>query len=233
MKRVAIVQSNYVPWKGYFDLMHAVDEFVLYDDVQYTRRDWRNRNRIKTPDGLAWLTIPVASDWLRPRAIKDTEIIGSDWAPRHWRGLQQNYARSPYLKNYAEDLEDLYLNRVWTHLSAVNEAFLAWCGGKLAIQTAVTRSGAYELVAGRSERLLSICQQCGADVYVSGPAAKSYLDEALFEQAGVQVEWFEYAPCAEYPQLWGQFVHGVSALDLIFNTGPEAPAFMAPKRKAA
>lgn len=230
MKRVAIIQSNYIPWKGYFDLINAVDEFVLYDDVQYTRSDWRNRNRIKTPTGLAWLTIPVTSSLLAPRAIVDTEIVGNGWASKHWRSLQQNYARSPYLKDYADEVEDLYLGRRWTYLSAVSEAFLAWCLEKLAIQTLVTRSSEYERVAGRSERLVGICQQCGADVYVSGSAAKSYLDEALFDRAGIRVEWFEYPSYPEYPQPWGEFVHGVSALDLIFNTGPDARSFRAASR---
>lgn len=110
MKKVAILQSNYIPWKGYFDLIGAVDEFILYDDMQYTRRDWRNRNQIKTPQGVQWLTVPVRVKGKYEQKIRDTEIDGSDWAVAHWKALVQNYARAPHFAEIAAWLEPLYLS---------------------------------------------------------------------------------------------------------------------------
>ena len=232
-RRVAILQSNYIPWKGYFDLIDSVDEFVLYDDVQYTRRDWRNRNQIKTPQGLLWLTVPVISKGRYEQSIRETELDGGEWAANHWKTLRQNYAKAPFFKEYEAELETLYLSGGWTHLSQVNEAFLGWCAGKLGISTSISHSGDYDLPDGRSERLLGICLQAGADVYVSGPAAKDYLDESIFAGAGVGVEWFEYPSYPEYPQLWGDFEPRVSVLDLILNTGPAAAEFALPRRRSA
>jgi hypothetical protein len=222
MKRVAILQSNYVPWRGYFDLIDSVDEFVLYDDVQYTRRDWRNRNLIKTPDGVRWLTVPVQVKGKYYQAIRDTRVDGTAWAQTHWRALQQNYARSGYFAAYEAELRGIYLGTEYTHLSVLNETLLAWCMTQLRVTTDLTSSAGYELASGRSERLLSICLQAGAGVYVSGPAAKSYLDEEMFSAAGVAVEWYEYPEYPEYPQLWGGFEPRVSILDVLFNCGPGA-----------
>jgi len=109
MKKIAISQSNYIPWKGYFDMIAAVDEFILYDDMQYTRRDWRNRNQIKTPQGVHWLTVPVLVKGKYYQKIKDTQIDGADWALVHWKSLIQNYRATPHFNDIAAWLEPLYL----------------------------------------------------------------------------------------------------------------------------
>lgn len=225
MKRVAIVQSNYIPWKGYFDLIASVDEFVLYDDVQFTRRDWRNRNLIKTPQGVRWLTIPVASKGRYHQTIRETAIEGGDWAATHLQSLRSNYRRARFFDQVSELVEPLYAAPS-SSLSDLNRAFLDAICNYLGITTHFTRSADYELAEERTERLASICSQAGADVYVSGPAAKDYLDEAEFRRRGMRVEWFDYSRYPEYPQLWGEFVHGVTMLDLLFNCGPEARNFM-------
>ena len=124
MKRVAILQSNYIPWKGYFDLIAAVDEFILYDDMQYTRRDWRNRNQIKTPQGLQWLTVPVRVKGKFLQKINETEIEGQDWAATHWKTLAQNYRRAPHFAEVARWLEPLYLERPPLLLSELNRKCL-------------------------------------------------------------------------------------------------------------
>lgn len=224
MKRVAILQSNYVPWKGYFDLIASVDEFVLYDDMQYTRRDWRNRNRIKTPAGLQWLTVPVMVKGRFDQRIRDTLIDGSAWADSHWKALTANYRRAPAFEATAAWLEPLY-RQSWTHLSVLNRALIESVCRQLDITTRLSDSGDFELQDERSERLASICAQAGASVYVSGPSARDYLDEAVFAHRGIAVEWFEYGPYPEYPQLWGAFEHGVSILDLLFNCGGDARRF--------
>jgi hypothetical protein len=221
LKRIAILQSNYLPWKGYFDLMASVDEFVLYDDMQYTRRDWRNRNRIKTPTGLQWLTVPVMVKGRYEQAIRDTRIDGTGWAESHWRSLECSYRRAPAFDTTAAWLEPLYRCR-WTHLSVLNRALIEAVCARLGVSTRLSNSWDYALTEDRSERLASICEQASAQIYVSGPAARAYLDEAVFGRRGIAVEWFDYGPYREYPQLWGAFEHQVSIVDLLFNAGADA-----------
>lgn len=226
MKRIAISQSNYIPWKGYFDLMNSVDEFVLYDDMQFTRRDWRNRNQIKTPAGLQWLTIPVEVKGKFHQRINETKVSEPDWTRTHWRALELNYARAPHFAAFRDRVQALYLGCTSTGLSEINRHFLQAINGWLGINTPLRWSSDYRLEGERSARLLSICQQARATVYYSGPAARDYLDTALFATAGVEVVWMDYTGYPTYRQLHGDFQHGVSILDLLFNEGAEAPKFM-------
>lgn len=226
-KRVAIVQSNYIPWKGYFDLIASVDEFILYDDVQYTRRDWRNRNLIKTPTGLQWLTIPVEVKGKYHQKIRDVIVSDASWAQTHWRTLAHHYARAEHFREFKPMVEAWYgAAAELKHLSQINEHFLRAICGVLEIGTGIKRSSDYELSEGRSERLLDLCTRAGARTYLSGPSARSYLDEAIFQAAGISVAWMEYDGYSEYPQLHQPFEHGVSILDLLFNTGYAARTFM-------
>ena len=226
MKRVAIVQSNYIPWKGYFDLIHSVDEFILYDDVQFTRRDWRNRNLIKTPRGLQWLTIPVAAKGQFEQKICDTQISDPHWGAKHWRSLEHNYAKTPYFALYRPLLEPLYAGRELS-LSAVNHRFIVAICGILGIATRISWSMDYRpLKEGKTERLVDLCKRAGATEYLSGPAARDYIEPALFEAAGMALSFYDYAGYPEYPQRFGKFEHGVTVLDLLFNTGPQAPRYM-------
>ncbi|ROZ79118.1 WbqC family protein [Ramlibacter sp. WS9] len=227
MKKIAIVQSNYIPWKGYFDLIAMVDEFVLFDDMQYTRRDWRNRNRIKTPQGVQWLSVPVLAKGKYNQKINETEIDGTGWAVTHWRGLEQNYRRAAHFETVARWLEPLYRSSAArTHLSVLNRCLLEAICAFLGIRTVISSSADYLLSEGKSERLADICAQAGADEYISGPGAKDYLDPAVFEERGIGVRWFDYSGYREYSQLWGAFVHEVTVLDLLFNCGKNAPDFM-------
>jgi hypothetical protein len=224
MKKVAIVQSNYIPWKGYFDLIAAVDEFILYDDVQFTKNDWRNRNRIKTPKGLEWLSIPVGQDI--SRRIRDVELPERRWQEKHWKTLEANYGRAAHFAEVAALLEPLYLERRHAHLSALNREFIETICGYLGIATRISYSWDYALVEGKTDRLVALSAQAGAGEYISGPSAKSYLDERAFAAQGVRLTWFDYAGYPEYPQLWGAFAHEVSILDLLFNCGKDAPRYM-------
>ena len=164
-KRVAIVQSNYIPWKGYFDMIAAVDEFILYDDMQFTRRDWRNRNQIKTPQGAQWLTVPVRAKGKYLQTIRETEIDGGEWAPRHWKTLVQNYRRAANFEEVATWLEPMYLTKAYSHLHDLNRHFIEAICGYLGVDTVITDSWDYELTEGRSERLASLCAQAGATEY--------------------------------------------------------------------
>lgn len=226
MKKVAILQSNYIPWKGYFDMIAAVDEFILYDDMQYTRRDWRNRNQIKTAQGVQWLTIPVQVKGKYYQKIKDTEIDGSDWVMDHWKALVQNYRRAPHFDKIAAWLEPLYVEESHTHLSPLNRRFIEAVCDYLGIKTVISNSWDYPLLDGKTERLADLCAKANGTEYISGPAAKDYLEEGIFIEYGIKLTWFEYAGYSEYPQLWGEFTHGVTILDLLFNCGQDAPNYM-------
>lgn len=226
MKKIAILQSNYIPWKGYFDLIAAVDEFILYDDMQYTRRDWRNRNQIKTPQGLKWLSVPVQVKGKYHQTIRETLIDGDTWAQKHWQSLEQNYRRAPYFKEIATWLQPLYIDARYEQLSDLNHRLIEAICYYLHIETTISRSWDYQLVEGKTERLADLCVQAGGTAYFSGPAAKHYVDETVFEQAGVALHWFDYSGYPEYPQLWGEFAHNVSILDLLFNCGKDTPDYM-------
>jgi hypothetical protein len=226
MKKIAILQSNYIPWKGYFDMIAAVDEFILYDDMQYTRRDWRNRNQIKTPQGVQWLTVPVQVKGRYHQTIRETGIDGTDWAEAHWRSLIQNYRRAPHFAEIAAWLEQLYLQATYSHLSTLNRALTEAVCGYLGITTKISNSWDYQLIEGKTERLADLCAQAGGTEYISGPAARDYIEEPLFAERNITLTWFDYSGYPEYPQLWGEFTHGVTVLDLLFNCGKEAPRYM-------
>lgn len=226
MKKVAIVQSNYIPWKGYFDLIAAVDEFILFDDMQYTRRDWRNRNQIKTPNGRQWLSVPVITKGRYHQKIRDTEIQGDDWAKTHWQTLQQNYRRAPFFDDVAYWLAPLYLESTYQYLSILNRQLIEAVCQYLSINTRITNSWDYKVCEGKTERLADLSKQAGASVYISGPAAKDYIDPVVFDAAGITLCWFDYDNYPDYPQQWGAFEHGVSILDLLFNCGKDSPAYM-------
>lgn len=226
MTKVAIVQSNYIPWKGYFDLIGAVDEFILYDDMQYTRRDWRNRNRIKTPQGLQWMTVPVDAKGKYSQTIFETRIADASWAVKHWKMLQLNYGRASCFDEVANWVEALYLDRTYTSLSELNRTFITAVCEYLDIETTISASSDYRLASGKSERLANLVLQAGGNHYLSGPAARDYIDESVFAREKIELSWFDYSGYPEYPQLWGDFEHGVTILDLLFNCGKEAPKYM-------
>lgn len=226
MKRVAILQSNYVPWKGYFDMIAAADEFILYDDMQYTRRDWRNRNQIKTPHGVQWLTVPVKVKGRYLQAIRETEIDGHAWTKAHLKSLQQNYRRSKCFDEIVRLLEPLYHQHAITHLSDLNHAFIKAICDYLGIRTRISNSWDYTLAEGKTERLVNLCVQAGGSEYISGPSATNYINEQAFAGSGIKLTWFNYNDYPEYPQLWGQFTHQVSILDLLFNCGKNASQYM-------
>lgn len=207
-------------------MIAAVDEFILFDDMQYTRRDWRNRNQIKTPQGLQWLTVPVKVKGKYYQTIRDTEMDGTDWAAIHWRSIIQNYSRAKYFEEVAAWLQPIYQEAKFTHLSQLNRPFIEAVCRYLGIETVISNSWDYRLLAGKTERLVDLCVQAGGAVYISGPAAKDYVEADCFDVAGIKLEWFDYTGYPEYPQLWGEFVHGVTILDLLFNCGGESYRYM-------
>lgn len=225
LKKIAILQSNYIPWKGYFDLINMVDEFIIFDQVQYTKNDWRNRNQIKTKQSIQWLTIPISHKESDQKII-DTKIADLKWNTKHWRTIQQNYSKAPYFKDFKEIFEDFYLSNSEEYLSQINFKLIKIINEILGINTTIKWSSDFDLVEGQTEKLLGICKQAGADTYLSGPAAQDYFDEDIAKQAGIKVEWMDYSSYPEYNQLHQPFEHGVTILDLIFNEGPNATTYM-------
>lgn len=224
-KRVAVLQSNYIPWKGYFDIIHDVDVFVFYDDVQYSKNDWRNRNRIKTPRGVEWLTIPVGSRI--HRLICEVELPDQSWVSDHLETLSRSYAAAPFFEHYREFLSGIFLGNDWRKLSDLNQALIrAIARDALDIPTEFRDSREFSLEGHKQDRLLDLLVAIGCDVYVSGRAGRNYLDVEDFERRGIEVQWKDYAGYPEYPQLHPPFVHEVTVLDVLFHTGRAAPDFI-------
>jgi hypothetical protein len=233
VKTVAIIQSCYIPWKGYFDLINLADEFILYDDRQYTKHDWRNRNRIKTPRGAQWLTIPVAHSGRAGQRIDEAEASDLRWPAKHWRSIAQNYSRAPFFDAFAPPFEELYRTLDDPRIALINRRFIDAICATLGISTPIAPSTDYEAEGGRSERVLSLCRAAGATHYLSGPSARDYLDEELFRAASIEIRYMDYSGYPEYPQLYPPFDHAVTVLDLIFNVGPNAARYMTSFDRAA
>lgn len=226
-KRVAIVQSNYVPWIGYFDLIASVDEFIFYDDVQYTSRDWRNRNRIKTPQGAQWLTIPLTGN--RRGRICDMTILDPACGQKHWKILAANYRRARCFDSTSRWLQPLF-EEEWTSISRLNHRLIEAVCRVMNITTTLTHSSDYGAAGNRNGRLIELCRQAGAGVYVSGPRAAGYVDSEAFTRGGLQIDWMRYGHYPPYRQLWGDFVPNLSILDILFNCGVETAAAMISRR---
>jgi hypothetical protein len=220
-KKEIITQSNYIPWKGYFDSIKKVDVFVVYDDMQYTKRDWRNRNLIKTPQGLKWLSIPVEVKGKYFQKIKDTKIADKSWNLSHWEVIKQNYKNAKCFKETAEWLEPLYRKCNYDFLTDVNLHFIREINNYLEINTEIRFSSEFELAEDRTERLVNICENLKVSDYFSGPAAKFYMEIDKFEVRKIKVHYWDYSNYIEYNQVHGEFEHGVSVVDLIFNLGKE------------
>jgi hypothetical protein len=225
-RRAAILQSCYIPWKGYFDIISMVDVFVVYDDVKYSKNHWHNRNLIKTQHGLKWLTVPISRGQDRIDSI-DNMQIARPFAHKHWRSIAQSYARARFFKKYSQQLEHCFkIAGTLESLSAVNVLFLKALCEELGIRTEIISSRDIAARGTPTERLVNICREVGANIYLSGPSAKAYIDEEAFTKSSVGLEWMDYSRYARYSQLHGPFAHGVTILDLILNEGPGAWTFL-------
>jgi hypothetical protein len=225
--RVAILQSNYIPWRGYFDIMGLVDEFVIYDTVQFTKNDWRNRNKIKTAHGTQWLTIPVRTADRFGQSIAETQVADAQWPVKHWRSLTQAYARAPFLDAYRDRLAGAYDACGSAELlSDANRILIEALAAALGLATRILSAADYAVEGDRSGRLIALCRTLGATTYVSGPSARAYLDIPSFAAAGIEVEFIDYSGYGPYPQMHGTFEPAVSVIDLLLNVGPDATSYM-------
>lgn len=225
-KTLVVLQPGYLPWLGFFDQMRRSDVFVYYDDVQFDKHGWRNRNRIKSPDGPLWLTVPVLHHGKGQPLILDTLIDNkSGWARKHVGSLRQYYAKAPHAREYLPELEAL-LSQTWTHIVDLDLAVAGLMARWLKLAPDVSRASHLGIGGGQSERLVNLCRHFNARRYLSGSAARDYLDVGLFERSGIKVTWQDYRHPV-YPQLHGAFVPSLSAIDLLFNCGEQSPDILA------
>ena len=222
--RLVVLQSNYVPWKGYFDLLGKADLFVIYDSVQYTKNDWRNRNFLLSPQGRTWLTIPVQTSGKFGQPINEVTVLGGHWSKKHWKTISQQLQNRPYFSMYAEEWSNLYLQCAnHTLLHDVNTSFLKLLSKQLGLTTPMVDDREFVLNSDDpSSRLVELCRSTGADTYLTGPAGLNYLDINLFVAAGIAVELIDYSKYRPYLQGKAFIGHAVSVLDLLASVGPDA-----------
>ena len=223
--KVGIIQSNFIPWRGYFDFIDSVDLFVFHDDLQFTKGDWRNRNKIKTPHGPAWLTVPVHYKTVNQR-ICETPIQNSNqWRKKHWRLWKENYQKAKYFKDIKDILFESGLTMGPQTISELNLSLIKKIASYLKIETPLKMSKDFSPKGNKTERLIDMLKKMNATTYVSGPSAQAYLDTTAFKTAGIRLEYksYDYEP---YPQLWGYFEGGVTVLDCIANCGPKSKKYI-------
>ncbi len=228
-KRVALLQPNYIPWKGVFDMISQVDVFVFYDDVQYTTRDWRNRNKIKTAQGETWLIVPVKQD--REQLICEAEIdTRANWQGKHYKSFLSAYRKAKFFDAYHYLLEEIYLKRTWSKISDLDVFATQLLAKTLGLTPEWVLASDLNVQGSKDgEKIIGICEKLDCDFVLNGPAAQEFINHDRFAEKGIRTEYmtYEYEP---YPQLFLPFIHGVTVLDVIFNCGPQAPDFIFSKR---
>jgi hypothetical protein len=223
-----ILQPSYLPWRGFFDLIHRADVFVFYDDVQYDKHGWRNRNRIKTANGTQWITIPVGSKGNVSGGLQLMDVRvqwTQDWARKHAMTIRQAYAKAPFYADHAAMIEGFFAQRPDRLVDFTIDTAIALAKVLGITHTRFVRSSELGIEGDKTERLIRILQHVSATHYISGPSAKDYLDEAMFAAANIGLEYIVY-DYPEYEQLHPPYDPGVSVLDLLFMKGPEAPRYI-------
>lgn len=223
-RTVVILQSNYIPWKGYFDLMNSADVFVIYDEVQFTRRDWRNRNKIILNGKAQWLTIPVETKGKYELPINQVKVSDHQWARKHWASIRHAYGKTEHFSSYEGQLAKAYEDVAkLEYLTDINILFLELLSEFLDINHNLAHSNKVpETATNPTARLVEICQRHQAQRYISGPSAKEYIEKDQFADAKIELSYSDYAGYPEYHQTSEIFEHGVSILDLLMHEGRDA-----------
>jgi len=223
--RLSILQPSYLPWLGFFDQMIRADTFIFLDDVQFTRRDWRNRNKIRTREGWAWLTVPVLQKSQFKQSLKETRIDNSvPWRRKHKEAIRANYGQAPFFDLYFPALESVY-NKHWDFLLDLCFETLQILQAALNIKTLTLKASEMEMEAVKGERILAICRKLDATHYLTGDAAMNYLSEEEFRQNGITLETQNYQHPV-YKQRYPGFVPHLSVIDLLFNVGEQSQAVL-------
>jgi hypothetical protein len=222
--KAAILQSNYIPWKGYFDIIHDVDAFVFLEDVQYTKNDWRNRNKIKTPYGMKWITVPVIGG-IHQKIYEVKINYSTNWIEKQKRQIEASYLHAEFYESYNNEIFEI-LTKKYDTLSELNINLIKKISGILGIETKFFNLSHSNIEGRKDDKLINICHTIGADSYLSGPAAKNYITNDIFSHANIDLLYKSYLGYPEYPQLWGDFEHAVSIIDMIFNCGEKSPFYI-------
>lgn len=229
---VSVHQPHYLPWLGYLDKIDQSDLFVVLDNVQYKKREFQNRNRIKTPDGETWLTVPVVTKGKYEQKTSEVEIDNSvSWQDKHARSLEMNYGKAAHYGEVMGRLMKYYDREPWGRLMDLSVEMLKYYLEAFGIETPVRFESEFDIQGLRTERIVNICLATGADTYLSGSGAKEYLEEGMFEKAGLKLEYQHYRHPV-YRQLHGEFRPYMCAADLLFNHGPESGEIMKKGRDA-
>ena len=225
MPTIGIIQPSYLPWRGFFDFIREVDVFVFLDDVQYTVRDWRNRNRIKTPDGGAvWLTVPVLGG--RNQLIREAKIDNAQpWIRKHLQAVERSYGGAPHFEEYFGAISAVY-SAGFELLSELDIALTRALCACLGIETQLAVASSMGCDGTKDDKLLGIVQRFNGDVYLSGPSAAAYLRPALWRDAGVELRYKDYSGYPEYVQIAPPFEPSVSVIDTLFMLGKAAPDYI-------
>lgn len=226
MRKIAILQPNYLPWKGVFDLIHQVDVFVFLEDVQYTEHDWRNRNKILTDQGEKWIVVPVKHSGKGGQLICEAEIdMRSTWQKKHFNAFQTYYAKTPYFKEYKWIIEDLYMEHSWQKISELDSYATKLIAKVLGIKSEFISSLEVDAEGKKDDRVINIVKRLNGDFYLSGPAAKDYIIPKKFSDQDISLKYIDYE-YPEYNQLFKPFSHYVTVLDVIFNCGLDSPFYI-------
>ena len=219
---VGILQPGYLPWLGFFEQMHRSDIFVIYDDVQYDKHSWRNRNKIKTPNGAQWITVPVLIKFNEHTLVNEVKINNDvNWRKKHLFSIRQNYSKAPYYHHYSYIFEEAY-EREWEYLIDLDIHFISKLAEVIGIDTGkITRSSTLGVIGDRIERLIKICKKFNADTFYEGASGKNYIEEEAFSKEGIRVVFQDYR-YPIYDQLYGDFIPYLSGIDLLLNQGEKS-----------
>ena len=231
-RKIAILQPNYIPWKGVFDLINQVDVFVFYDDVQYTKKDWRSRNKIKSPNGEHWITVPVITKGKREQLISEAEIDNTqNWQSKHYKSILGSYSKAPYFDQYSYIIDEIYINNKWKKLVDLNIFSTKLIADILGIKVEWYKSSDYNFTGDKSgEKVVKLCKQFDCNYFINGPASKAFMNQELFNKNNIELKYMEYE-YPQYKQLYPPFDHYVTVLDTIFHCGEEAKKFIFTREK--
>ena len=219
--RIAIMQPGYLPWLGFFELMHHCELFVIFDDVQYTKKDWRSRNRIRTKDGWMWLSVPVQTKNRQFQGIHEAVIDhSSNWRHKHIKAIEVNYGRAPHFQEFFPVLKEI-IGFKWERLVDLDLELIQWLAGTFGIQREIVRSSQLRVSGGREDRIMAVCEALGARELYDTKASAAFLDRISFERRGIRLEFQDYLHPV-YQQVYDPFHSHLSAIDLLFNHGSES-----------
>ena len=223
---ISILQPSYLPWIGVFDLMLRSDCFVYHDNLVFDK-SWRNRNRIRTENGVTWLTVPVQGKALSSTHLTDVKIHNSrNWARRQWNLIQENYRSAPYFGDYGPELEEILCGSIWKKLLPLNYVTTEWILKCLDLKPRIFFSSSVDLGnTQKNERIVRICKRLGADAWLANSVCRGYVEPDIYEREGIRVIYQDYIH-PEYPQVFSPFISHLSVIDLLFNCGPESLAIV-------